>query len=141
MTDAAYPDLALVIDGEVIGAGAARRYRRDRSRHRRHARRLCRKATTADLDRALDAAAARLIATGARRRSTRASASCKKTAALIRERADDIGRIATLEQGKPLNEAIGETIYAASLFEWYGRGSRAALMAASLVRPPGQLDA
>jgi len=38
---------------------------------------------------------------------------------LIMEEKEEIGRIMTLEQGKPLQEAIGEVKYAASFVEWY----------------------
>src|SRR3954447_8074030 len=42
----------------------------------------------------------------------------KKTADLIRERADEIARTMTQEQGKPLAEAKGETLHSADTFEW-----------------------
>lgn len=38
---------------------------------------------------------------------------------LIDEHKDEIGRIMTLEQGKPLKEAIGEVTYANSFISWY----------------------
>ena len=38
---------------------------------------------------------------------------------LIVEHADDLGRILTAEQGKPLAEAKGEAIYGASFVEWF----------------------
>jgi succinate-semialdehyde dehydrogenase/glutarate-semialdehyde dehydrogenase len=38
---------------------------------------------------------------------------------LIMENQDDLGKIMTLEQGKPLNEAKGEIAYAASFIEWF----------------------
>src|SRR6516162_1913675 len=37
---------------------------------------------------------------------------------LIMESQDDLGRILTLEQGKPLAEAKGEIAYRASFIEW-----------------------
>ncbi len=50
----------------------------------------------------------------------------KKTADLIRERADAIARTMTIEQGKPLAEARGEVISAADTFEWFAEeGKRA----------------
>jgi succinate-semialdehyde dehydrogenase/glutarate-semialdehyde dehydrogenase len=50
----------------------------------------------------------------------------KKTADLIRERADAIARTMTMEQGKPLVEARGEVINAADTFEWFAEeGKRA----------------
>lgn len=38
---------------------------------------------------------------------------------LIEEHKEDIARIMTLEQGKPLKEAIGEVLYANSFLAWY----------------------
>ena len=46
------------------------------------------------------------------------SAILRRAAALIRERADTIGRIMTTEEGKPLAEATGEAHRAATLLEW-----------------------
>jgi succinate-semialdehyde dehydrogenase / glutarate-semialdehyde dehydrogenase len=43
----------------------------------------------------------------------------RKSAEVMRERADEIGRLMTLEQGKPLAEAKGEVEYAASFMEWF----------------------
>ena len=45
---------------------------------------------------------------------------------LMHQHADDLARIMTLEQGKPLTEAKGEVAYAASYFEWFAEeGKRA----------------
>jgi len=50
----------------------------------------------------------------------------KKTAELMRERADRIARTLTLEQGKPLAEARTEVLHAADTFEWFAEeGKRA----------------
>ncbi len=50
----------------------------------------------------------------------------KKTADLMRERADAIARILTTEQGKPLAEAKGEVLHSADTFEWFAEeGKRA----------------
>jgi succinate-semialdehyde dehydrogenase/glutarate-semialdehyde dehydrogenase len=50
----------------------------------------------------------------------------RKTADLIRERADAIARTMTTEQGKPLPEARAEVINAADTFEWFAEeGKRA----------------
>ena len=38
---------------------------------------------------------------------------------LIMESKEELGRLLTLEQGKPLSEAIGEVEYGASFIEWY----------------------
>src|SRR3954447_21223911 len=50
----------------------------------------------------------------------------KKTADLLRERADAVARTMTTEQGKPLAEAKGEVMHTADTFEWFGEeGKRA----------------
>src|SRR5262245_49254991 len=50
----------------------------------------------------------------------------KKTADLMRERADAIARTLTLEQGKPLAEARAEVLHSADTFEWFAEeGKRA----------------
>src|SRR5258707_10935387 len=50
----------------------------------------------------------------------------KKTAELMRDRADAIARTMTLEQGKPLAEAKGEVLHSADTFEWFAEeGKRA----------------
>src|SRR4051812_46278775 len=43
----------------------------------------------------------------------------KKTADLMRERADAMARMLTMEQGKPLAEAKGEILHSADTFEWF----------------------
>lgn len=43
----------------------------------------------------------------------------KKTADLMRERADAIARTLTMEQGKPLGEARAEVLHSADTFEWF----------------------
>lgn len=50
----------------------------------------------------------------------------KKTADLMRDRADALARTMTLEQGKPLTEAKGEILHSADTFEWFAEeGKRA----------------
>src|SRR5260370_15800468 len=50
----------------------------------------------------------------------------KKTAELMRERADAISRTLTTEQGKPLAEAKAEVLHSADTFEWFAEeGKRA----------------
>ncbi len=43
---------------------------------------------------------------------------------LIMENQDDLARIMTLEQGKPLTEASGEIAYAASFVEWFSEEAK-----------------
>src|SRR6202030_3126668 len=50
----------------------------------------------------------------------------KKTADLMRDRADAIARTLTMEQGKPLAEAKAEVLHSADTFEWFAEeGKRA----------------
>src|SRR6266481_2810333 len=50
----------------------------------------------------------------------------KKTADLMRDRADSIARTLTLEQGKPLAESKAEILHSADTFEWFAEeGKRA----------------
>jgi succinate-semialdehyde dehydrogenase/glutarate-semialdehyde dehydrogenase len=50
----------------------------------------------------------------------------KKTAELMRDRADAIARTLTMEQGKPLAEAKAEVLHSADTFEWFAEeGKRA----------------
>jgi succinate-semialdehyde dehydrogenase/glutarate-semialdehyde dehydrogenase len=50
----------------------------------------------------------------------------RKTADLLRSRADDIGKIMTLEQGKPFLEAKMETIAGADIIDWFAEEGRRA---------------
>ena len=82
-------------------------------------------ATRDDLDRALAAAekgfrAWKKVSAYDRYKTLR------KAADLIRARADDIARIMSLEQGKPLVEARGETLLAGDLMDWFGEEARRA---------------
>ncbi|MDP3784315.1 MAG: aldehyde dehydrogenase family protein, partial [Sphingopyxis sp.] len=75
-------------------------------------------ATAADLDEALAAAARGWPAWRAKTPDERA-ALMRKAAGLIRERADYIATLLTLEQGKPIAEARGEVLSASSLLEYF----------------------
>jgi succinate-semialdehyde dehydrogenase / glutarate-semialdehyde dehydrogenase len=82
-------------------------------------------ATTADLDRALDAAAEGF-------RAWRGTPIARRTeilhaaAGLLTERAAEVGRIMTLEQGKPLAEATGEAHRVADTLRWHADDARRA---------------
>lgn len=93
-------------------------------------------ASTADLDEALAAADKGFKLWRSTDVEARA-AILHKTAALLRERADEIGRILTLEQGKPLAEAKGEVAGAAQMFDWYAEEAKRNY-GRVLVRPTGQ---
>lgn len=48
----------------------------------------------------------------------------RRWAALMIEHREDLARILTAEQGKPLAEALGEVAYAASFLEWFAEEAR-----------------
>ena len=43
---------------------------------------------------------------------------------LILENKDDLARLMTMEQGKPLAEATGEVVYGASFIEWFAEEAK-----------------
>ncbi|WP_375271594.1 NAD-dependent succinate-semialdehyde dehydrogenase [Sphingomonas sp.] len=92
-------------------------------------------ATADDLDRALDAADRGFKAWRKTDPAARAQV-LTRTAALLRERADHLARIATLEQGKPLVEAKGEAMFAAALLEFHA-GEAQRIYGRVLPRPAG----
>jgi succinate-semialdehyde dehydrogenase/glutarate-semialdehyde dehydrogenase len=80
-------------------------------------------ATAADLDDAITAAVAAFPAwrrTPAAQRARILSGA----AALLRQRADAIGRVITREQGKPVAEAVQEVHGAAGILEWFAEEGR-----------------
>jgi succinate-semialdehyde dehydrogenase/glutarate-semialdehyde dehydrogenase len=117
-----YPDTQLLIDGqwrdasggrwidvldpgtdEVIGRVA-------------HAER-------ADLDAALEATQKGFAAWSATSAYER-SKLMRKAAEILRERADEIAHAMTLEQGKPVAEAKGETLAGADVIDWFAEEAR-----------------
>jgi succinate-semialdehyde dehydrogenase / glutarate-semialdehyde dehydrogenase len=79
----------------------------------------------AEAERAIDAAARAMPGWWALSAYDRAKV-LKKTADLIRDRADAMARTLTLEQGKPLPEAKAEVLHSADTFEWFAEeGKRA----------------
>ena len=77
----------------------------------------------AETTRAIDAAAAAWPAWRARTAKDR-SAVLRRWSDLLLANQDDLGALMTLEQGKPLAEAIGEVAYAASFIEWFAEEAR-----------------
>lgn len=92
-------------------------------------------ASTDDLDRALDAAERGFRTWRAVAPEQRGEV-LRKTAALLRERADDLARIATMEQGKPVAEARGEVMGAAALLDFHS-GEAVRAYGRVLMRPAG----
>ncbi|MGE0152969.1 MAG: NAD-dependent succinate-semialdehyde dehydrogenase [Reyranellaceae bacterium] len=80
-------------------------------------------ASKADLDRALQAAARGFQAWKKVSAFERAKV-LRKAADIIRTRADEIGRIMTMEQGKPVVEAKMEALAAGDLIDWFAEEAR-----------------
>jgi succinate-semialdehyde dehydrogenase/glutarate-semialdehyde dehydrogenase len=77
----------------------------------------------ADTRRAIDAANRAFPAWRAKTAKERAGA-LRKWFDLMMANQDDLARLMTLEQGKPLTESKGETAYAASFLEWFGEEAK-----------------
>jgi succinate-semialdehyde dehydrogenase / glutarate-semialdehyde dehydrogenase len=129
-----YPALHMIIDGERIAAG-------DRRTHR-----VVNPATgdtlgevplanAADLDRALDTAARGFKIWRESSAQQRATV-LQGAARLMTERADDLARIATMEEGKPFAEVRVEVIMVVNLFNFYA-GECQRIYGRALVRPTG----
>ncbi|CAH2797867.1 MAG: 2-ketoglutaric semialdehyde dehydrogenase (EC [uncultured Paraburkholderia sp.] len=91
----------------------------------------------ADLDRALEAAERGFTAWRKIPANERA-ATMRKAAALVRERASDIARLMTQEQGKPFAEARIEMLSAADIIEWFADEGRRVY---GRIVPPRNLNA
>ena len=130
-----YPDLYMMIDGEKVGAGDRRTFTVRNPATGGSLGELP-LADASDLDRALDAAAR-----GFRiwRDSTpqQRAAVLQGAARLMAERADDLARIATMEEGKTFAEARIEVMMNVGLFNFYA-GECQRLYGRQLVRPAGQ---
>jgi succinate-semialdehyde dehydrogenase/glutarate-semialdehyde dehydrogenase len=117
-----YEDLCLYIDGEFVKGGG----RREQDVTDPATGDVIGKlphATTADLDRAL-AAAQRAFATWKSASPMEKSRVLRKVGELTRERAEAIGRNITLDQGKPLKEAVGEVQRCADHCDWHAEECR-----------------
>ncbi|WP_374408750.1 NAD-dependent succinate-semialdehyde dehydrogenase [Pelagerythrobacter sp.] len=130
-----YPTLNLLIGGDTLAGGGRETSEVDNPATGETIGTLPH-ATAADLDTALDNAKA-----GFREwRDTSAdkrAAILAKAAGLMKERAGDIGKVLTAEQGKPVKEATGEVMYAAMLLEFYA-GEIKRIYGRTMVRPAGQ---
>jgi succinate-semialdehyde dehydrogenase / glutarate-semialdehyde dehydrogenase len=129
-----YTDLKLYIDGEWLGSGSRRTHRVINPANGATLGELP-LVDTADLDRALQAAE-RGYKLWRRATADERGRVMKGAAQLIRQRADHIARIATLEEGKTVGEARAEAMMTANLFEFYGEECRRTY-GRVLVRPTG----
>lgn len=119
-----YPETNLFIDGawrpassgyalDVVNPATGERIGRVAHAHR------------ADLDAAL-AAADKGFKIWSRVSAFERAKLMRKAANLLRERADHVARLLTMEQGKPLAEAKGETLAGADVIDWFAEEARRA---------------
>jgi succinate-semialdehyde dehydrogenase/glutarate-semialdehyde dehydrogenase len=78
-----------------------------------------------DAERAIDAAARAFPSWRALTALDR-SRHLRRVAELLRDRVNDLARLLTLEQGKPLAEAKGEVLHSADEFDWFAEEGRRA---------------
>ncbi|VCU69412.1 Alpha-ketoglutaric semialdehyde dehydrogenase [Pigmentiphaga humi] len=117
-----YQDLALYIDGEFIKGGG----RREQDVTNPATQEVLGKlphASRDDLDRAL-AAAQRAFESWKKTSPLERSRILRKVAELARERAKEIGENMTLDQGKPLAEAVAEIVTCSEHAEWHAEECR-----------------
>ncbi|GAB1576939.1 NAD-dependent succinate-semialdehyde dehydrogenase [Bordetella petrii] len=117
-----YEQLALYIDGEFL-TGEGRRTQDVVNPATLEVLGQLPHATEADLDRAL-AAAQRAFESWKHSSPMERSAILRKVASLSRERAKEIGRNMTLDQGKPLAESVGEITACAEHADWHAEECR-----------------
>ncbi|WP_298013245.1 NAD-dependent succinate-semialdehyde dehydrogenase [uncultured Castellaniella sp.] len=117
MATHAYPDTQLLIDNQWVDAADGRTLDVLNPATGQVIGKVAH-AGIPDLDRAL-AAAQRGFEVWRDTPAHERAAVMRRAAALLRERAEDIARLLTQEQGKPLAEARGETLAGATLLEWF----------------------
>ena len=130
-----YETLSLYIDGEFIQGGG----RREQDVFNPATNEVIGKlphATRDDLDAAL-ASAQRAFETWRHSSPMERSKVLRRVAELARERAQDIGRNLTLDQGKPIAEAIGEVVSCSEHAEWHAEECRRIYGRVITPRTPG----
>ncbi len=130
-----YPALHMVIDGEKVSGGGRRTFDVVNPVTGETLAELP-LADASDLDRALDTAQ-RGFKIWRHTPAPKRAAVLHKAAALIRERSDDLARIATMEEGKPIGETKIESMACAGWFD-FAAGECQRLYGRELVRPVGQ---
>ncbi len=117
-----YPQVEMLIGGEWIADGGAGTMPVINPATEQ-ALGTCPKASTEQLDAAL-AAAEEAFPKWAATPGAERHRIIKRAAELVRERAPDIARIVTLEEGKPHAQALGETTGSADLIEFLGEEAK-----------------
>jgi succinate-semialdehyde dehydrogenase/glutarate-semialdehyde dehydrogenase len=117
-----YDQLALYIDGEFL-SGDGRQTQDVTNPATLEVLGQLPHASEADLDRALQSAQ-RAFESWRRTSPMERSRILRKVAELSRERAQEIGRNMTMDQGKPLAEAVGEVVSCSEHAEWHAEECR-----------------
>ncbi|TVU92257.1 NAD-dependent succinate-semialdehyde dehydrogenase [Vreelandella titanicae] len=117
-----YPDLCLYIDGQFV-EGSGERNQSVTNPASGDVLGKLPQADESDLDFALQSAE-RAFKSWRYTPAIERSEVLRKVALLIRERAQETGHVLTLEQGKPLGEAIGEVMSCAEHAEWHAEECR-----------------
>jgi succinate-semialdehyde dehydrogenase/glutarate-semialdehyde dehydrogenase len=130
----AYPELCMIIDGERVSGGGRRTHTVVNPATGEPIGELP-LADPADLDRALEAAQ-RGFAIWRESTPQQRAAVLTGAARLMLERQEEIARIATQEQGKPLAESRIEVLMNVGLFNFYA-GECQRIYGRALVRPAG----
>ncbi|MCB1544695.1 MAG: aldehyde dehydrogenase family protein, partial [Rhodoblastus sp.] len=122
MTNVAYPKVLLLIDGEWT-AGTSGKSQDILNPATGQSIGTVPHASKADLDRAL-AAAQKGFDQWKKVSAFERYKTMRKVADIMRQRAPDIAKIMSLEQGKPVGEALIETNLAADLIDWFAEEAR-----------------
>ena len=134
MTSTSYTDTRLLIDGQWCDAASGKTQDVINPATDKVIGKVAH-AGIVDLDRAL-ASAQRGFEAWRKIPANERAATMRKAAALLRERAADIGRLLTLEQGKPFVEARGEVLGGAPDLDALERHLRAQAALATGVAAP-----
>jgi succinate-semialdehyde dehydrogenase/glutarate-semialdehyde dehydrogenase len=122
MKVATYPDTQLLIDGQWCAAAGGKTIDVVNPSTGGVIGKVAH-ATIADLDRALASAQKGFLA-WRKTPSNERAAVMRKAAGLLRERAPEIARLLTMEQGKPFAEARVEVLAGADIIEWFADEGR-----------------
>ena len=117
-----YPKLSLYINGEFLSGGGRKEQDIVNPADGQVIGKLPH-ATKQDLDTALQAAE-RAFASWKKSSPIERAKVLRKVAELARERAQDIGRGITLDQGKPLAESVGEVVACSEHADWHAEECR-----------------
>ncbi len=118
----AYPALSLYINGEFIRGGGRKVQNIINPANDQVIGQLPH-ATREDLDAAL-AAAQKAFVSWKKSSPLERSKVLRRVAELARERSKDIGRFMTMDQGKPMAEAVGEVMFCSEHAEWHAEECR-----------------